>query len=522
LNASIKTSIHQPFTSNLLLVEYRNETQALSHPARSGESVDARARQNWKRLKVITRKAAGDDKSSESEVEDGIPPEQLEEYRQNKLAAKIERENNARLMGLHYWLEAVDTKHRYGSHLRTYHQEWLKANTHENFFYWLDRGEGKNLDLPLVPRSRLDSDQVRYLSREERQRYLVKVDSEGRLCWAHNGERISTTPKFKDTVNGIVPVDDADNDAWTHHSNSSSSASSTVSTGTPKETDPQQYVDQDLKNARGWHKLQHISASTIANQLLQKSVRPNSWIFVADTSFRLYVGIKQSGAFQHSSFLSGARISAAGLIKIKDGQLRRLSPLSGHYRPPTKNFRLFVHSLKDEGVDMSRVSISRSYAVLVGLEMYMRGKQKIEHGLHHVAEEKDGILHPEEVKKRQEEARDKSESAEKERRVLEEQAMKEEQAKHSKGLFSRWLRKLKIHHGSTKETNTISPISSNTPIGDTASRSDPVKSTPVESLSETRSATPLAVHIKPTEAASTSLKEVGKESADGDPAGSAR
>ncbi len=47
----------------------------------------------------------------------------------------------------------------------------------------------------------------------------------------------------------------------------------------------------------------------------------------ADTSFRLYVGIKQSGAFQHSSFLHGARISAAGLIKVKDGQLRSLAPL---------------------------------------------------------------------------------------------------------------------------------------------------------------------------------------------------
>jgi hypothetical protein len=46
-----------------------------------------------------------------------------------------------------------------------------------------------------------------------------------------------------------------------------------------------------------------------------------------DTSFRLYVGYKQSGAFQHSSFLHGSRIAAAGLIKIKHGQLRKLSPL---------------------------------------------------------------------------------------------------------------------------------------------------------------------------------------------------
>lgn len=47
-----------------------------------------------------------------------------------------------------------------------------------------------------------------------------------------------------------------------------------------------------------------------------------------------------------------------------------LSPLSGHYRPPANNFRKFVNSLKEAGVDMSHVSISKSYAILVGLEAY--------------------------------------------------------------------------------------------------------------------------------------------------------
>jgi hypothetical protein len=512
---------HARLTS--LLVEYRNETRALSQAAQAGEPADARARQNWKRIRVITKRAAADDKDSESEVDDSMSPEELATYRKNKLAAKVERENNARLMGLQYWLEAVDRKHRYGSNLRTYHEEWLKADTHENFFYWLDRGQGKNLDLPMVPRSRLDSEQVRYLSREERQRYLVNVDSEGKLCWAHNGERISTTTHFKDTLNGIVPVDDPGNDAWTHHSNSSTSSSSGLSNGPPQgNEDSQHYVNHDLENARGWAKLKHISASTIANQLLQKSVRPNSWIFVADTSFRLYVGIKQSGAFQHSSFLSGARISAAGLIKIKNGQLRRLSPLSGHYRPPTKNFRLFVHSLKDEGVDMSRVSISRSYAVLVGLEMYMRGKKKIEHGLHHVAEEKDEILHPDEVKKRQEEAKDKSKSAEKERQILEEQALKQKQAKESKGLLWRWLHKLKFHHATPKEIDKSQPTSSNSAPGDTVSGIDPTRSKPVESLSESKSAAPLATHNNLIEATPTSLNEAGKEAPDENLTGSVR
>jgi hypothetical protein len=91
----------------------------------------------------------------------------------------------------------------------------------------------------------------------------------------------------------------------------------------------------------------------------------------------LYVGIKQSGSFQHSSFLRGARLSAAGLIEIKEGRLTKLSPLSGHYRPPTSNFRDFVHTLERRKVDMSQVSISKTYALLIGLEAYATGRRKL-------------------------------------------------------------------------------------------------------------------------------------------------
>lgn len=42
---------------------------------------------------------------------------------------------------------------------------------------------------------------------------------------------------------------------------------------------------------------------------------------------------------------------------------------------PAKNFQQFVHRLRDDGVDLSRVSISRSYAVLVGLEGYLAPKE---------------------------------------------------------------------------------------------------------------------------------------------------
>lgn len=40
------------------------------------------------------------------------------------------------------------------------------------------------------------------------------------------------------------------------------------------------------------------------------------------------------------------------------------------------NFRAFISSLKNAGVDMSHVSISRSYAILVGIEAYAKTRNR--------------------------------------------------------------------------------------------------------------------------------------------------
>lgn len=422
------------------------------------------ARSKWRKVAVIAARAAADMdddlSSSDSESDSGSEPSTSEERRiahQKREEAKARRRKDARVMGLQYFLEMVDQKHRYGSNLRTYHEEWKKADTKEPFFYWLDYGEGKNLDMTACPRERLDREQVRYLSREERQYYLVQVDSEGRLCWAKNGERIDTSEKFRDSIHGIVPIDDptpAFQPKITHpdqptlfpgdtpstpsttsptsstHPDSSPTSSSTAdsqASESAREADrAAKYASPGFTDEKGYKKVTHLSASTILNTLLRKSVRKNTWIFVADTSFRLYIGIKDSGAFQHSSFVQGSRISSAGLVKIKNGRLTSLSPLSGHYRPPASNFRAFVCSLREEGVDMSRVSISKSYAVLVGLEMYVRTRQRGKRLLERAARKRDQVVHPEEAARREEDARDKSQSAEKERRFLEKQQEEEE------------------------------------------------------------------------------------------------
>ena len=314
-----------------------------------------------------------------------------------------------------------------------YHAEWKKADTNENFFYWLDYGEGKDLSLEDRPRSRLDTECVRYLSREERQRYLVRIEN-GRFCWAKNDLPITTSPEFRDSIDGIVRIDDK-TPTWREVTTgiapepsppgSSSSSISGISTGSQE--DESQYVN----DAKGLDKL---SIDAMMNHMLRKTTKKNTWIFVADTSFRLYVGVKQSGAFQHSSFLRGARVSAAGLIKVKRGQLRKLSPLSGHYAPPLKNFREFVKSLKSEGADLSRLNLGRSYAVLLGLEGYIEAKKHMktaEQGMRDIA-------NPEGKKQREEAAKDKSKSAEKEREILRQQ----EEEKRKRSLSYRLRRKL--------------------------------------------------------------------------------
>ncbi|THZ96638.1 hypothetical protein D6C88_01533 [Aureobasidium pullulans] len=342
---------------------------ASTHISSPGNQI---AREKWKRAGQIAKRAENDDTSSDEDFGD-MESDEREKYLQRKREAKAEREKMARTMGIEYFLEMVDQKHRYGSSLRKYHKVWQDSDTKENFFYWLDFGQGKDVDLPERPRTRLDEERVRYLSREERQKYLVKIDDEGLLCWAKNGERISTSPEWKDSMEGIVPIDDDTTPTWRNTSgrqelaapSSDSDSDSDISVGSGE--DASRYVNQELHDAKGLSKLKHLSANTIMNNLLR---------------------------------------------------------------------------LKDAGADMSRVSISRSYAVLVGLEGYLGAKRNVKKGEQRIKD----MIHPEEARQREEAEKDKSKSAQKEREILEAQTKKEEEARRQSSITDRL--KNKLHLGS--------------------------------------------------------------------------
>jgi lysyl-tRNA synthetase class I len=87
---------------------------------------------------------------------------------------------------------------------------------------------------------------------------------------------------------------------------------------------------------------------------------------------------------------------------------------------------------------MSRVSISRSYAVLVGLEAYVKTRKKIKHGVEHVSNVETKVVHPEAYQRKLEEEKDKSKSAEREREILAAKAEKQEAVERE----SSWRRKI--------------------------------------------------------------------------------
>lgn len=94
------------------------------------------------------------------------------------------------------------------------------------------------------------------------------------------------------------------------------------------------------------------------NQLLQDG----EYMFVMDPKHKyFYVGQKKRGHFQHSSFLKGGAIGAAGVIQVKDGKVVGIRNHSGHYRPSRESLDPAIKLLKPvlklkKGIKSSRKS----------------------------------------------------------------------------------------------------------------------------------------------------------------------
>jgi len=77
---------------------------------------------------------------------------------------------------------------------------------------------------------------------------------------------------------------------------------------------------------------------------------PHMAIFVMDTNGRIYqFKYPFATKFHHSSFLAGAAVAAAGEIQIFDGEIKRISARSGHYKPTTAHVRQALRELQQRG-----------------------------------------------------------------------------------------------------------------------------------------------------------------------------
>ncbi|CAN4118632.1 unnamed protein product [Withania somnifera] len=178
--------------------------------------------------------------------------------------------------------EKIDPRHRYGHNLQFYYTKWLQADGKQPFFYWLDIGEGKEVNLEKCPRSKLHQHCIKYLGPVEREAYEVVIVG-GKFIYKQRG-------RLLDTREG------------------------------PEEA---------------------------------------KWIFVLSASKDLYVGMKQKGTFQHSSFLAGGATLSAGRLVIEYGILKAVWPHSGHYLPTSENVDEFMTYLGKSPSDGEDAAFSK-------------------------------------------------------------------------------------------------------------------------------------------------------------------
>ncbi|SNX83188.1 uncharacterized protein MEPE_01894 [Melanopsichium pennsylvanicum] len=135
-------------------------------------------------------------------------------------------------------------------------------------------------------------------------------------------------------------------------------------------TDRQQIVKGELEAD------QVDKQETIRPDALIRRRKADTWIFVTDLSYNMYIGIKQRGRFQHSSLLAGSLVTVAGVLKVKDGIIVSIYPWSGHYRSSSQHFEEFIKRLQERGLDTSQINVTKSKWVIEVVNRYGMYRKK--------------------------------------------------------------------------------------------------------------------------------------------------
>lgn len=114
----------------------------------------------------------------------------------SKVGKGLSQDARAQQLAVQHWIEAIDPRHRYGHCLHEYYEEWCKTAAGQPFFYWLDVGDGKDLDLNRCPRSELRKQRIKYLGPQEREYYEYEV-VEGKIIYKKTGDPLDTAEGAK-------------------------------------------------------------------------------------------------------------------------------------------------------------------------------------------------------------------------------------------------------------------------------------------------------------------------------------
>ncbi|KAF3439625.1 hypothetical protein FNV43_RR17903 [Rhamnella rubrinervis] len=113
-----------------------------------------------------------------------------------KVGKGLSKDDKAQKLALQHWLEAIDPRHRYGHNLHFYYDIWFESESTQPFFYWLDVGDGKEINLEKCPRSTLHRQCITYLGPKEREAYEVVVE-DGKLIYRQSGTIVNTNEGSK-------------------------------------------------------------------------------------------------------------------------------------------------------------------------------------------------------------------------------------------------------------------------------------------------------------------------------------
>ncbi|GMJ02622.1 IQ-motif protein 1, embryo sac development arrest 39 [Hibiscus trionum] len=113
-----------------------------------------------------------------------------------KVGKGLSKDEKAKKLALQHWLEAIDPRHRYGHNLHMYYDVWFSSESTQPFFYWLDVGDGKEVNLDACPRKKLQQQCITYLGHKEREEYEVIIEK-GRLVYRQSGSPVDTTGEYK-------------------------------------------------------------------------------------------------------------------------------------------------------------------------------------------------------------------------------------------------------------------------------------------------------------------------------------